>query len=201
MLKLFTATSTAALFIATCSHAATLTATFDDQALIGGSTTAPNDIISLVVEDILGGGVSITATALLADPGIGSFYIGGFNAADFSGAAGLLDAPSFNVYSSNIVTGGVVFGTDVSTFDGATISFTTVRNALTTADFSGLEVGFISTSANSPNTLQALFGGDLSVSDMTPVAAVPLPAGFPLMIAGVAGLGIVGRCKRSADKS
>lgn len=61
-------------------------------------------------------------------------------------------------------------------------------------DFSGLEGGgFLG---------EMVFATDMDTlrytSDLTPVSAVPLPAGLPLLIAGLGGLGFVGRRRKKA---
>jgi hypothetical protein len=171
------------------AQAATLTATFDAPATRGSSTLAPNDIINLTMTDLASGGVEITVTALDATEGIGSFFLLGQDAGDFVGPTGIFNTSFSNVYRSDLGGDGAVFGTnDLSIFEGASLTFSSVSTLLSTADFSGLTVGFIVTTLDTPDRLQGLYGGSLSE-----VSPVPLPAGLPLILVGLGALAVVRR--------
>ncbi|WP_425037701.1 VPLPA-CTERM sorting domain-containing protein [Primorskyibacter sp. S187A] len=186
--KTLLASAVVSIAMAASASAATLTATFDDTPLRGSSTAAPNDIVSLSISDKVGGGVSLTFEGLLSSEGGGSFYVQGFDAAQFTGPTNIFDPTSANAYSEEISPDGVVFTTDgLSVFLGDSLTFMSVATSLTTADFSGVTVGFISTTDIAPNSLQSLYRGEMSTVTTAPV---PLPAGLPLMLLGLGALGI-----------
>lgn len=181
---------------ASAVSAASLTATFNPTSLFSqnlGVTENPNSVVGLTVTDKLGGGVDIALTNTGLFDRIGSFYFQGFTASQFSAGpgGGVFDASPANQFFINIGGPGVGFSTG-SNGPGTSVLFTTLAGSLlTTSDFLATEIGTITVNGGSSNSLE-LFEGSLSG-----ISPVPLPAALPLMLIGLAGLGIVGRRRQS----
>ncbi|MEO1552144.1 MAG: VPLPA-CTERM sorting domain-containing protein [Pseudomonadota bacterium] len=97
------------------------------------------------------------------------------------------------------VTGEVRFngpGTNFSETDATGAAILTYQNtSMFTLDF-----GAVMTVGNDPNPVFTGFDGDLSLFNPDefddPIATVPLPAGLPLLLAGLGALGLARRFKR-----
>jgi hypothetical protein len=81
-----------------------------------------------------------------------------------------------------------------SIYRGSSVTYNNAPSAsLSTADFLGKDIGMITVTASQPDRLGWLFKGRF-VND---VAAVPLPAGLPLLMVGLGALGLAGRRSRA----
>lgn len=175
------------------AHAASLVANFSTTPTQGPANNSPIDIISLTATDLAGGGVEFSVTGLLSAEGVGSFFILGADADDFTGD--VFNASSSNAYTQLGGTGTVFTTSGNALFSGANLTFETVGAGASTADFLGATIGFISVLDSSPGLFSALYGGTFDALD-TP--AVPLPAGLPLLLVGLGAFGVV---RRKASKA
>ncbi|MFK7751593.1 MAG: VPLPA-CTERM sorting domain-containing protein [Sedimentitalea sp.] len=190
-----------ALGTAISAQAATLTAVFETTPLIvqEGNSEDINDILTLTVTDLVGGGIEMKLTATGASDGVGSVFIKGFTANQFTGLGNIFDASSANSYSTAIGTPGVVFGEPNGSSSLFASDMAIYNNAmginLTTADFLGKDIGAISVLATAPDRLGSLFKGEF-ISDVAPI---PLPAAMPLLVFGLGAMGLASRRKRKAS--
>jgi|GEM_PF-3679751 len=185
----------AALIVSATSVAAnavTLTAKWDPVPTFvqsGGATEPVGRVAALSITDKKGGGVDVTLTNTSAFDDIGSIFLQGFSASQFTGPGTIFDASRGNRYRRDLGGSGVVFGIMTKAGNFVTRYTSVAGSGLRASDFMGDVVGTITVR---PNTFSlSLFGGTM-VRDIT---AVPVPASGLLLLSGLIGVARIKRRK------
>ncbi|MCO6411709.1 MAG: VPLPA-CTERM sorting domain-containing protein [Thiogranum sp.] len=184
--------------------------TVDSFTDVNGTVGAVSSISGSFVYDTEAPVLSSSSTRTIYSPAVTSMLVQGggsiFPATELSGSSIIVDN-NFAFYDAIQISvalddafgyESIVIRFNLEDTDGSLFSSTSLPTSLALSDFP--RRAEFSLTGNKPGTARNLYDlridGDLTAFHSNDATVVPLPAAFPLLVAGLAGLGYLARRKR-----